>query len=69
MSKKGNSDMYIVYSMNPSEYVTVHVHVHAYYILFETLLVNTVYITIHTVPLHVHKILYESILHHSKKPL
>ena len=65
MSKKGNSDMYIVYS---SEYVTVHVHVHAYYILFETLLVNTVYITIYTVPIHVHKILYESI-HHSKKPL
>ena len=67
MSKKGNSDMYIVYSMNPSEYVTVHVH--AYSILFETLLVNTVYITIHTVHIHVHKILYESILHHSKKPL
>ena len=61
--------MYIVYDMNPSEFVTIHVHVHAYSILFETLLVNTVYITILTVHVHVHSILYESILHHYMKPL
>ena len=61
--------MYIVYCMNPSEFVTINVHVNAYSILFETLLVNTVYITILTVHVHVHSILYESILHHYMKPL